>query len=84
VAEPLELFRLKCADYRYTGDMTSTHFKWNNPMVCRVTSQWNHRIPDCSSVPRTKASPEIQSPSHFYNICISSYYKPGSGRVLQT
>jgi hypothetical protein len=38
VAEPLELFRLKSADHRYTGDMTSTHFKRNNPMVCRVTS----------------------------------------------
>jgi hypothetical protein len=39
VPEPLELFRLKCADHCYTGDMTSTHVKRNNPMVCRVTSR---------------------------------------------
>jgi hypothetical protein len=84
VAEPLELFRFKCADHRYTGDMISTHFKRNNLMVCRVTSRWNHQIPDRTSVPCMKASPEIQSPSHFYNIGTNSYYKSGSGRVLQT
>jgi hypothetical protein len=39
VAELLELFWLKCADHCYSGDMTSTHFKQNNPMVCRVTSR---------------------------------------------
>jgi hypothetical protein len=39
VVEPLELFRLKCADHCYTDNMTSTHFKQNNPMVCRVTSR---------------------------------------------
>jgi hypothetical protein len=39
VAEPLELFQFKCADHRYTGDMISTHFKRNNPVVCRVTSR---------------------------------------------
>jgi hypothetical protein len=39
VAEPLELFWLKCADHYYTGDMTSVHFKRNNPMVCWVTSR---------------------------------------------
>jgi hypothetical protein len=26
VAEPLELFRLKCASHRYTADTNSTHF----------------------------------------------------------
>jgi hypothetical protein len=79
----LSLFRLKCADYHYIDDMISTHFKWNNPMVCRPTFRWNHRIPDRLSIPCTKVSLEIQSPSYFYNIGTSSYYKPGSDRVLQ-
>jgi hypothetical protein len=91
MAEPLELFQLKCADHCYTGDMTSTHFKWNNPMVCRVTSQWNHQILDRSSVPRTKARPEIQSPLHFYNIIIVvitnrflvKYYKLNWNKFIQ-
>jgi hypothetical protein len=39
---PLELFRLKCASHHYTGDTNSTHFKWNNPLVCRVTARFNH------------------------------------------
>jgi hypothetical protein len=38
---PLELFRFKCA-HHYTGDNGSTHFKWNNPLVCRVTARFNH------------------------------------------
>jgi hypothetical protein len=42
VAEPLELFRLKCANYRYTADIISTHFKRNNSLVCRVSAQYNH------------------------------------------
>jgi hypothetical protein len=42
VAEPPELFRLKCASHHYTGDTNSTHFKWNNPLVCRVTARFNH------------------------------------------
>jgi hypothetical protein len=33
VAEPLELFRFKCADHRYTGDMISTHFKGEGEAV---------------------------------------------------
>jgi hypothetical protein len=39
VAEPLELLQLKCADHGYIGDMTSTHFKRNNPMVYWVMSR---------------------------------------------
>jgi hypothetical protein len=39
---PLELFRLKCASHHYTGDTNSTHFKRNNPLVCRVTARFNH------------------------------------------
>jgi hypothetical protein len=36
VAELAELFRFKCASHRYTADTNSTHFKRNNPLVCRV------------------------------------------------
>jgi hypothetical protein len=42
VAEPAELFRLKCASHRYTADTNSTHFKRNNPLVCRVSARYNH------------------------------------------
>jgi hypothetical protein len=38
VAEPPELFWLKCASHRYTADTTSTHFKRNNPLVCWVSA----------------------------------------------
>jgi hypothetical protein len=42
VAEPPELFRLKCTSHRYTADTNSTHFKWNNSLVCRVSTRCNH------------------------------------------
>jgi hypothetical protein len=42
VAEPPELFRLKCASHRYTADNNLTHFKRNNPLVCRVSARYNH------------------------------------------
>jgi hypothetical protein len=42
VAEPPELFRFKCASHRYTADTNSTHFKRNNPLVCRVSARYNH------------------------------------------
>jgi hypothetical protein len=42
VAEPPELFRLKCASHRYLADTNSTHFKRNNPLVCRVFARYNH------------------------------------------
>jgi hypothetical protein len=42
VAEPSELFRLKCASHRYTTDNNSTHFKQNNSLVCRVSARYNH------------------------------------------
>jgi hypothetical protein len=38
VAEPLELFRLKCAIDRHTTAIRPTHFKRNNPLVCRVSA----------------------------------------------
>jgi hypothetical protein len=42
VAEPLELFRLKCAIDRRTTAIGLTHFKRNNPLVCRVSARCNH------------------------------------------
>jgi hypothetical protein len=42
VVEPPELFRLKCANYYHTGDINSTHFKRNNPLVSRVTARFDH------------------------------------------
>jgi hypothetical protein len=42
VAEPPELFWLKCANDRYAAVINSTHFKRNNPLVCRVSAQYNH------------------------------------------
>jgi hypothetical protein len=42
VAEPPELFRLKCASHRCPADTNSTHFKRNNPLVCRVSARYNH------------------------------------------
>jgi hypothetical protein len=37
-----ELFWLKYASYHYASDINSTHFKQNNPWVCRVTARFNH------------------------------------------
>jgi hypothetical protein len=42
VAEPLELFRLKCANDHYAALIISTHFKRNNPLVCQVSARYNH------------------------------------------
>jgi hypothetical protein len=42
VAEPPELFRLKCANDCRTTAISSTHFKRNNPLVCRVSARYNH------------------------------------------
>jgi hypothetical protein len=38
VVEPSELFQLKCASHRCPADTNSTHFKRNNPLVCRVSA----------------------------------------------
>jgi hypothetical protein len=29
---------------RYTAGINSTHFKWNNPLVCRVSARYNHGL----------------------------------------
>jgi hypothetical protein len=42
VAEPPELFRLKCVNDRYAAIINSTRFKRNNPLVCRVSARYNH------------------------------------------
>jgi hypothetical protein len=42
VAEPPELFRLKCVNDHRTTAISLTHFKQNNPLVCRVSAQYNH------------------------------------------
>jgi hypothetical protein len=42
VAEPSELFWLKCVNHLYTADINSTHFKRNNPLVCRLSARYNH------------------------------------------
>jgi hypothetical protein len=42
VAEPPELFRLKCASHRYTTIFDLTHFKQNNSLVYRVSARYNH------------------------------------------
>jgi hypothetical protein len=42
VAEPPELFQLKCANDHRTTAISSTHFKRNNPLVCRVSARYNH------------------------------------------
>jgi hypothetical protein len=42
VVEPHELFQLKYASHRYTADTNSTHFKRNNPLVCRISAWYNH------------------------------------------
>jgi hypothetical protein len=42
VAQPPELFRIKCVSHRYTADNNSTHFKRNNPLVCRISARYNY------------------------------------------
>jgi hypothetical protein len=42
VAEPPELFQLKCASHHSPADTNSTHFKWNNPLVCQVSARYSH------------------------------------------
>ena len=62
VAEPPKLSRLKCAGHHHKGDISSNALQTEQFLVCRVTSRYNHRISDRTSIPRTKASPEILQP----------------------
>ena len=75
VAEPLELSRLKCAGHHHKGNTSSNALQTEQFLVCRVTSRYNYRFSDRTSIPRTKASPEIVQQyilQHKHN----SYYKP--------
>jgi hypothetical protein len=42
VAESPELFRFKCVNDCYAAVINSTHFKRNNPLVCRISARYNH------------------------------------------
>ena len=78
VAEPPELSRLKCAGHHHKGKTSSNALQTEQFLVCRVTSRYNHRFSDRTSIPRTKASPEILQPQ-FYNtgiIMITNQFKP--------
>ena len=73
VAEPPELSRLKCAGHHHKGNTDLNALQMEQFLVCRVMSRYNHRISDRTSIPRTKASPEILQPyilQHRHN----SYY----------
>ena len=81
VAEPPELSRLKCAGHHPKGNTGSNALQTEQFLVCRVTSRYNHRISDRTSIPRTKASSEILQPQ-FYNtgiVKITNQFK----RLLQ-
>ena len=65
VAEPPELSRLKCAGHHHKGNTNSNALQTEQFLVCRVTSRYNHRISDRTSIPHTKASPEILRPYIF-------------------
>ena len=62
VAEPPELSRLKCAGHHHKGNISLNALQTEQFLVCRVTSRYNHRFSDRTSIPRTKASPEILQP----------------------
>ena len=67
VAEPPELSRLKCAGHHHKGNTDTNALQTEQFLVCRVTSRYNHRFLDRTSIPRTNASPEILQPYIFYN-----------------
>ena len=83
VAEPPELSRLKCADHHHKGNTGSNALQTEQSLVCRVTSRYNHRFSDRTSIPRTKASPEILQP-HILQHKLSSYYKPVQKHYYRT
>ena len=82
VAEPPELSRLKCAGHHHKGNTDTNALQTEQFLVCRVASRYNHRFSDRTSIPRTKASPEILQPQVLhhrqgkdYNMIQSTYYK---------
>ena len=62
VAEPPKLSQLKCAGHHHKGNISLNALQTEQFLVCRVTSRYNHRFSDRTSIPRTKASPEILQP----------------------
>ena len=75
MAEPPELSRLKCASHHHKGNTDTNALQTEQFLVCRVTSRYNHRFSDRTSIPRTKASLEILQP-HILQHKHNSYYKP--------
>src|SRR6185503_10461792 len=72
VAEPPKLSRLKCACHHHKSNISSNALQTEQFLVCRVTSQYNHRLSDRTSIPRTKASPEILQPQFLHHRHTSS------------
>ena len=62
VAEPPKLSRLKYASHYQKGNISLNTLQTEQLLVCRVTSRYNHRFSGRTSIPRTKASPEILQP----------------------
>ena len=75
MVEPPELSRLKGAVLHHKGNTGSNTLQTEQFLVCRVTSRYNHRFSDQTSIPRTKASPEILQP-HILQHKLNSDYKP--------
>ena len=73
VAEPPELSRLKCIGHHHKGNTGSNALQTEQFLVCQVTSRYNHRFSDRTSIPCTKASPEILQP-HVLQHKLSSDY----------
>ena len=77
VAELPKLSRLKCANHHHKGNISLNALQTEQFLVCRVTSRYNHRFSDRTSISRTKASSEILQPQ-FYNtgiLKISNQFK---------
>ena len=89
VAELPELSRLKCAGHHHKGNTGSNALQTEQSLVCRVTSRYNHRFSDRTSIPRTKASPEILQPQFlqhrhksYYKLVLKHYYKTNFGKTV--
>jgi hypothetical protein len=77
MAEPPELFRLKCASHRYTAIVDSTHFKRNNSLVCRVSARYNHGSSGSKQVYLARRRVHNHTVAHQLLIQnIKHYYKP--------
>ena len=75
VAEPPKLSRLKCVNHHPKGNISLNALQTEQFLVCWVTSRYNHRFSDRTSIPRTKASPEILQ-TQFLQHRHSNDYKP--------